>query len=584
MEDIFQGRLEYLYNLYPVWERMTISQRLESTVSKYPERTYIYTSQQSYTYQETDKCMNHLAQGLVKLGIKRRDHVACLLPNSPEFIFSKFAVSKVGCVNVPLNFKAGTEELEYLLKQSDSKYLIMMDNFAGINYIDMLNEIDPDLLSKGKSAKLPMLCQVIIVSPNNRQYENTIDFCNLIEQGKTVGNQIKEMIQNIPHYPEEVSDILYTSGSTGKPKGAMLTHDTLLRSSFATCLSRAYEDGRRIYFPLPLHHSFSYVEGLLAALFVGGMVIPQAVFKPQETLILIEQSKATDMLIVPTIALALLNHPTIKDFDLTSLKSIMCASAPAPITLWKRLQEELYINELCTAYGMTEVSAASMHTAPGDSLEIITTTVGRIMPGGSSGLPEYGWRNTQYKVIDPFTGEDLPPGSEGELVCRGNILTIGYYKKPMETSGVIDKDGWLKTGDLGRIREDGYFELTGRSKELYIIGGENVAPKEVEIILSRHPKINQAYVVGVPDEKMGEVGMAFITIIDTERASEKEIREYCKEKLAKFKIPKYIKFISADEYPLTTTGKVQKFKLVEQAIEELKLQDVREKMTSNKRM
>lgn len=584
MRRIIQERLNHLHDIYPVWERMTISQRLERTVSEYPERTYIFTLQKSYTYQETEMWANHLAQGLYKLGIKRREHIANLLPNCPEFIFSKFAVSKVGCVNVPLNYKARTEELEYLLKQSDSKCLITMDHFAGINYMDMLNKIDPDILSRGKSEKLPMLRHVIIVSTENRQYENTIDFYNLVEQGKTASEELKEVVRNIPQFSDEVSDILYTSGSTGRPKGAMLTHDSLLRSAFATCLSRAYEDGRRIYFPLPLYHSFSYVEGLLAALFVGGTVIPQAIFKPQEALTLIEQSKANDMLIVPTIALSLLNHPTLKDFDLSSLRSIMCAASPAPVWLWERLQKELEVNELCTAYGMTEVCAATMHTVPGDSHEVIATTIGRIMPGGCSGLPEYGWQNTQYKVIDPFTGEDLPPGSEGELACRGNIITTGYYKKPIETSDVIDKDGWLRSGDLGRIRADGYFELTGRSKELYIIGGENVAPKEIELILSRHPKINQAYVVGVPDVKMGEVGMAYITLNSGESASVEEIIEYCKDKLAIFKIPKYIKFISADEYPITTTGKIQKFKLTQQAIEELNLQDVREKMTSNKRV
>lgn len=284
----------------------------------------------------------------------------------------------------------------------------------------------------------------------------------------------------------------------------------LLRSAFASCLTRAVEDGRRIYFPLPLYHIFAIELGFLVVTFVGGAIVPHVQFTPHDALELMEKSRANDFLCVPSILLAVLNHPDLKKYDLSSLRATMCAATPAPVPLWQRAVDELGLQELCTGYGMTEVSGASTLTSPGDPVEIMATRVGRIVVSNSSGLPEFGNRNIQYKVVDPFTGADLPPGTEGEWVCRGNMVTRGYYKRPQENADLIDKDGWLRTGDLGIIHPDGLFQITGRSKEIYKISGENVSPKEVEEVISTHPKVNQVYVLGVPDRNMGEVGVAFI--------------------------------------------------------------------------
>jgi fatty-acyl-CoA synthase len=256
-------------------------------------------------------------------------------------------------------------------------------------------------------------------------------------------------------------------------------------------------------------------------------------------------------------------------YDLSSLYALMCAAAPAPVAVWEQAMRELGLTEVCTGYGGTEVTASTAHTEVGDSIERITTRVGRLKPGGVSGLPEFGGSNIQYKVIDPFTGEDLPPGSIGELTVRGNTVTRGYYKKPAETAAAIDKDGWFRSGDLGRIDEHGYIEFLGRSTEMYKVSGENVSPKEVEDVINRHPAVAQAYVVGVPDNLTTETGAAFIQLKAGMTLTRRDVVQWCSERLAKFKIPRHVWFMEQSDWPMTGTGKIQKFKLRELAKQKL---------------
>lgn len=574
-------RRRFLEEKYPVWERKTLGDRLDDFAREYGERDYIFMPQKRYTYKEFQSLVNTMAKGLLRLGIKNREHVAFVLPNNIQLFISKFAVAKIGAVNVPLNYRFRRDELAYVLKQSDSVCLITMDKFLDLNFMEMLQQLCPEFFTTGRTDVFPRLRQIIVVSPEGKKYPGTLDFEEVMAGGQAVPDGELKAVQSRVRYPEEVSDILYTSGTTGQPKGAMLTHDMVWRSAYATCLSRGFEDGRRMLCPLPLYHVFAYVEGMLAVMFVGGCIVPMEIFTPDGALELMEKARTNDLICVPTMLVAILNSPNLKKYDTSSMRACLNAAAPSPLWLWEKAMQELGLVELCTGYGMTEVSAATMHTEPGEPLEKIAATIGRLMPAGCTGLPEYGGFNTEYKVVDPITGADLPPGSEGELACRGNIVTKGYYNKPLETAEAIDKDGWLRTGDVGIIRPDGYFQLTGRSKEIYIIGGENVAPKEIEETIVRYPKVNQVYVVGVPDEKMGEVGMAYIELKAGEECTAEEIINYCRERLARFKVPRYVKFISAAELPLTSTGKVQKFRLVERAVEELGLQDVAAKFKSS---
>lgn len=563
MTTLFEDRIKKNLERVQVWERKTLGDRFDDFVKMYHDRDYVVTKERSFTYGETGAMVNRLAKGLIKIGIRNREHVGQIMANYPEAVFTKFAVPKVGGVNVPFNYRMLSEEMKYVLHQSDSVCLITMDEWGPLNYIDMLKQLCPTVFEGKPSGDFPLLRKIIVFSPRGKKYEGTVDFYDLVEKEKADANMELAQIQNRVRYPDEVVDILYTSGTTGKPKGVMLTHDMLWRKSYCSLLGRAIEEGRRVLMSLPLYHVFGLVEGVLATPWVGGAIVLQISWDPVAALDLIQSCKATDILCVPTMGLDLLNVPEMKKYDLSSLTAMYCAGAPAPMSLWERLIKDLGLDYLNTGYGMTETTSAPIQSPYYSSLEEIATRAGVVIPGGAAGLPEYGGKCVEYKTIDPFTGKDLPSGEEGEWACRGNVVAVGYYKKPVETAEVLDKDGWLRSGDLGIIHEDGFFEISGRSKELYRCGGENVSPKEIEESISRHPKVNQVYVVGLPDERMGEVGMAFIELKTGEACTQEQIIDYCKGKLARFKVPKYVMFVQPQHLPKTTTGKIQKYKLQE---------------------
>lgn len=566
MTDV-ESRVQALHDAYPVWIRRTIGSHFDQVAAKYADRLFIYTLDRQYTYADAREISDLLARGFLALGVKPRQHVAMVMGNYAETVLVKLALYKIGAVAVPFNVALQEQELAFVLKDSDAVKIVLHDNLGKHNYAEMLGRICPELSSPHYGddwfcEAAPKLRQAVCLSLTGRTYPGMIAFDELYRLADSVSPEQLAQAHQAAEYPDDICDIMYTSGTTGLPKGAMLSHDNLLRGAYSSAIARALEDGRRIYFPLPMYHIFAVTQGILAPTFVGGAMVPQAQFAPREALELIEKSRANDILCVPAIALALLNHPDLKKYDLSSLRAMMCASTPAPVSLWQRIADELKITELCTAYGMTEQSGASTVSFPGETIENLATRVGRLIPVNSSGMPEFGGHNIQFKVVDPFTGEDLPPGSEGEWVSRGNMITRGYYKRPEENSELIDKDGWLRTGDLGIIHPDGQFQLTGRSKEIFKCSGENVAPKEVENVISSHPKVNQVYVVGVPDAVQGEVGTAFIELRPGQECTRREIIEHCKTQLARYKVPHHYFFVTADELPFTSSGKVQKYKLI----------------------
>lgn len=563
MLNQFEENIKKNRERVPTWEMKTLGDRFDAFAEMYKDKEYVVTREKSYTYGETQRLANLFAKGLLMIGIREHEHVGQIMPNYPEAVFAKFAVPKIGAVNVPLNYRMLTEELSYVLNQSDTVCLITLDVWGPLNYIDMLSQICPELLEGKTSPNFPLLRNIVVFSPSGKKYANTIDFYDLIEHGRNVSDEHLKQIQARACFPDDVVDILYTSGTTGKPKGVMLTHDMLWRKSYCSTLGRAVEEGRRTLMSLPLYHVFGLVEGMLMVPWVGGAIIMQVSWNPVEALELIETCKANDILVVPTMGLDMVNVPDLKKYDLSSLRAMYCAGAPAPLSLWQRLIMDLGLEYLNTGYGMTETTSAPIQSPYYATTEQIATRCGVNIPGGAAGLPELDGKCIEYKTIDFLTGNDLPPGSEGEWVCRGNVITKGYYKKPQETAEVMHGDGWLRTGDVGIIHENGFLEITGRSKEIYRCGGENVAPKEIEETISRYSKVNQVYVVGVPDERMGEVGMAFIELVLGATCTEEEVVAYSKERLARFKVPKYVVFLKGEELPKTTTGKVQKFKLKE---------------------
>ncbi|HOV80214.1 MAG TPA: AMP-binding protein [Bacillota bacterium] len=574
MNAEIRQRIETLLAKYPVWQRRTIGDHFDRVVEKYGDRYYILAEEAQYTYSQVKQLSDRLARGLIAMGIRPREHVALLMGNYPEFAIIVLALVKIGAVCVPINPVLNVRELGFVLRDSDAVALIANDRLGKTDYSKILAGLFAGCLGEGEgegfSPGFPLLRNVVLFSPESREYPGVRSLNSLMELGDTVSEDERRRVQRETAYPDDTCFIMYTSGTTAEPKGVMLTHDMLLRGAYASCLARAAQDGRRIYFPIPFYHIFAIEQAFLFVTFVGGAMIPHLQFAPQSALALMEKYRANDFLCVPTILLSILNCPELDRFDLSSLTAVLCASTPAPLPLWKRARDELKLTELSTGYGMTEVAGAGVLSWPGDDIEILATRVGRMMYGGSSGLEEFGGRNIQYKVVDPFTGRDLPPGSEGELACRGNIVTRGYYKRPQENAALIDKDGWLRTGDMGIIHPDGLLQLTGRSKEMYKTSGENVVPKEVEEYISTYHKVNQVYVVGVPHQVMGDVGVAFIELKPGEECTRREIIEHCRRGLAKFKVPRYFFFVRGDELPFTSSGKVQKYKLVEEALRRIK--------------
>jgi fatty-acyl-CoA synthase len=544
---------------HPTWRPMTIAQALDAAAERYPNRPYVLTDDRTHTYSEMVDWSRRLAAGLIALGVGAGDRVAMVMANYPEYIATKYAIARAGAIAVPLNFLLRRDELAYVLEQSEASVLVTMDSFRDLDYTGALKSLVGRLDGTGGD-RFPSLRHIVTFSPDGHQPPAGLDLPALERTGQQAGNSLAG--RSDPGRADAVSDILYTSGTTGRPKGVMLTHDMVLRSAYGSALTRAFEDGRRILFALPLYHVFAYVEGMLAALFAGGAIIPQPAFDPGRTLADIERHRATEALFVPTMTAAVLDHPDLSNHDLSSLLAVMSAAAPAPVWLWERTVSELGLKELFTGYGMTETSAATTLTLPGDPLEVVSGTVGRPKLGGVAGSP--AGMLDEYRTVDPFTGEPLDPGQEGELACRGPIVTTGYYGKPEETAAAI-RDGWLRSGDLGRIRPNGYIELTGRSKELYKCGGELVAPKEVEELLTGHPDVAQAYVVGLPDERMGEVGCAWVVPAPGRTPNPEELIQLCRERLARFKVPRHVLLAEAASLPTTATGKVQKFRLIENA-------------------
>jgi fatty-acyl-CoA synthase len=549
-------RRQAVTDRFPVWVPHTLHGRLDEVAAEHGSRPFVITDERTLSYGEVAESSRRLADGLVALGVGPGDRVGLVMANFPEFAPLKFAVSRVGAIAVPFNYLYQKDELAYVLSRSRCRVLITMTGFAGLDYLGLLDAIAPGWDGPGAAGDL--VRQVVLLSTDGRRRQGVLTVEELGQVGEKPGAALVDVA------PTAVADILYTSGTTGSPKGVMVTHDAVLRTAYASALTRAYEDGRRILFSLPCYHMFGYVEGLLSAMFVGGAVILQTAFDPARYLGAVQRHRAADMLCVPTMAVALLEYPGRRDYDLSSLHAILCGAAPAPSWVWERVRDELGVDEIVTGYGMTECGGAMTLTRPEDPLILTSTTVGRPKRAGAAGLAEAGGALARYKTVDPVSGDDLPAGSEGELVSTGPTLMVGFFELPIETEAVL-RDGWLRSGDLGVIGSDGYLRVSGRSKELYKSGGELVMPKEIEDLLAGHDEISQAYVIGLIDERWGEIGCAVVVRRPGSHLEAEDVISLCRQKLARFKVPKRVVFLDAEDLPRTPTGKVQKFRLVAMA-------------------
>jgi fatty-acyl-CoA synthase len=538
-------RRDELRRRFPAWRARTLSDWLDDCAERYGERPMVLTDDRELSYANVAAESRRLADGLATVGVRSGDRVAMIMANHPDFVTTKFAIARAGAIAVPLNYLYRADELRFVLTDSGCRVVITMTGFAELDYQAMLDGIpDPPA--------------VVWLETDRPVRRGALTVNGLA----AVGDQNPGASDGRRMDPRGPGDMLYTSGTTGSPKGVLVSHDAVLRTAFASALTRAYQDGRRILFSLPCYHMFGYIEGLLSAGFVGGAVIPQTSFSARGYFAGIERHRATDMLCVPTMAVSMVEHPARGDYDLSSLTAILCGSAPAPIWLWRQVAVGFGVDEIVTGYGMTECGGAMTLTRPEDPLELTANTVGRPKMAGAAGIPG-AETLAQYRVVHPETGAALPPGEEGELVSRGPTTMLSYWNRPRETEEAL-RHGWLHSGDLGVLRDDGYLQVTGRSKELYKSGGELVMPREIENLLAAHDAISQVFAVGLPDERWGEIGCVVVVLAPDATLTEADVLTICRAKLARFKVPKRVVFYRAGDLPTTPTGKVQKFRLAQE--------------------
>ena len=557
-------RRQALESLHAAWRPMTLAQSLDAAAARFGERPLVIGDSRSYTYRDIQSWSRELAAGLVALGVGPGDHVAVVLGNFPEFVALKYAIARIGAVAVPINYVLRRQELSYILGQSDSKVLVTMDRLRDRDYLEDLDALVPGWEKSGGGDLWPRLRHVVVRHAEGTLREGALSLDGLRSIGRQRPASELARLEDEPD-PHFRSDVIYTSGTTGLPKGVMLSHDMILRAAYASAYTRAFEDGRRISFSLPMYHVFGYVECLIACTFVGGAIIPQVFFDAAQMLEGAELHRASELVCVPTMTLKLLEVARARGFDGSRLQAVFNSGGISPPTIWQDIRDVLGAREVLTAYGMTETTASTTCTLPEDANEHLLNSNGRMKFAGIAGDPALKGILAEYKTIDPQTGADLPPGTSGELVARGPIVTKGYYKKDDETRAAFTPDGWLHTGDIGVVTAQGYLSLTGRLKETYRCGGEMVMPKEIEELLQSHPGVAQALVVGLPDPKMGEVGCICVVPSGSVHPSPEELIELCSQRLARFKVPRHVVFLAADEIPLTATGKAQKFKLAELA-------------------
>jgi fatty-acyl-CoA synthase len=533
----------------------TIGNLLDDTATKYQEKEALVYHERGlrYTFGEFQAICNQAARGFMSLGIQKGENIAIWATNVPEWVISQFATAKMGGVLVTVNTSYRVHELEYLLRQSESTTLLLMDSYRDANYLAMIQEICPELQTCEpgalQSKRLPHLKNVIYLG--NERQPGMFLWSDLLERAVLVTEEGR-IARQAMLLPDDVINMQYTSGTTGFPKGVMLSHVNIVNNAIkvAECQRLGLED--KVCIPVPFFHCFGCVMGTLACVATGATMVPVIAFEPGVVLAVVEAERCTALYGVPTMFIAELNHPTFAERDLSSLRTGIMAGSLCPIEVMKKVVDQMGIRDITIAYGQTEASPVITQTVPEDSLERKVSTVGRLHV------------EVEAKIIDPATGDILPPGVQGELCTRGYLVMKGYYNMPEETVKAIDHEGWLHTGDLATVDEEGYYRITGRLKDMIIRGGENIYPREVEEFLYTHPKVLDVQIVGVPDAKYGEQVLACIRVKPHETLTEDEVRDYCEGKIAHYKIPRYIQFV--DEYPMTASGKIQKFKLREQAL------------------
>jgi fatty-acyl-CoA synthase len=528
----------------------TIGENLDRTVALFPDRDAVISVHQGVrqTYAEFHAAVEEVARGLLALSIEPGERVGIWSPNNAEWVTLQYATAKIGAILVNINPAYRTSELAYALGQSGVSTLVLAPRFRQADYLAMLDEV---------GEQVPALKRRIVLGP--AAPPGALRWDDLREAAARVPVDQLRAREVLLQFDDAIN-IQYTSGTTGFPKGATLSHHNILNNGFFIGEGCRYSEADRVCIPVPLYHCFGMVLGNLACTTHGAaMVYPAEAFDPEATLAAVQSERCTALYGVPTMFIAELEHPRFHEFDYSSLRTGIMAGSPCPVEVMKKVQSDMHMAEVTICYGMTETSPVSFQSDTNDPVDKRVSTVGRIHP------------HVEAKVIDPDSGRIVLRGEPGELCTRGYLVMLGYWENREATEAAIDRAGWMHTGDLATVDSDGYANIVGRIKDMVIRGGENIYPREVEEFLYQHPAVSDVQVVGVPDPRYGEELCAWVRLKEGHSVDGEELREWCRGQIASFKIPRYWRFV--DEFPMTVTGKVQKFKMREISIAEEGLED-----------
>ncbi|MGQ7249437.1 AMP-binding protein [Halomonas sp. V046] len=548
----------------------TIGDCFDDTAARYADQDALISRHQGlrYRWKDLQQIVDQAARGLMAMGVGKGDRVAIWSPNCAEWAITQFATAKIGAILVNINPSYRTHELGYALKHSGASTLVLQGAFKTSDYVATLAELAPELhkapapepdkapTSGVALAELPELKRVICLDPT-RALPGMTTWDAMLERADAVSAEALADVQSTLQFDEAIN-IQYTSGTTGAPKGATLSHHNILNNGLFVARAMNLTDQDRMVIPVPLYHCFGMVMGNLGCVTHGAtMIYPGDGFDAEATLQAVHDEKATTLYGVPTMFIAELEHPEFERFDLSSLRTGIMAGSICPIEVMRKVIDKMNMQDVTICYGMTETSPVSLQTTTEAPLDKRVTTVGTIHP------------HLEVKLVSPDSGAVVPRGEPGELCTRGYSVMLGYWDNEAATASAIDAGGWMHTGDLATMDDEGYVAIVGRIKDMIIRGGENIYPREIEDFLYTHPAISDVQVIGVPDKKYGEEVMAWVKLSEGESLDEDTLKGFCKGKIAHYKIPRYVKFV--DEFPMTVTGKIQKFKMREEATHELGL-------------
>jgi fatty-acyl-CoA synthase len=531
----------------------TIGQVIQEAALHYPENPALIQPEFKLrqNYRDFYASCRETAKGLMAMGVKRGDKISVWTTNIPQWVYLQFSLGMIGGILVTVNTNYQSHELEYILKQSDSTTLFLIDSYRDTSFYNTVRNIIPEVdgCKPGHlvCAKLPLMKNIVYIG-EKVSTPGMFKFTDMINMGKSITDQeLEDRMNSLDD--QDVINMQYTSGTTGFPKGVMLTHHNIVNNARMVGDVMGMTDTDSLLIQVPLFHCFGCVMSTLNCVYHASAMVLLEFFDPAKALQTIDAQRCTAVNGVPTMFVAMLNHPDFDHYDMSSLRTGIMAGALCPEETMNQVRTKMHCSEVVIAFGQTESSPVMTMTRRDDPVKLRVASVGRLLP------------DIEGKIIDPETGNDSPVNVQGEIVTRSACVMSGYYKMPEATTEAIDKEGWLHTGDLGEVDQNGYFKVTGRIKDMIIRGGENIYPRELENFLYKHPKVMNVQVIGISDKKYGEQVLAAIQLKDGQKATPEEFSEFCKGKIARHKIPRYWDFV--DGYPMTASGKIQKYKMKE---------------------